>query len=98
MVMPDDVRSTIRRLRSGARIHAILATLFVTGAAYAFFDRPDHVRNPSLGTETVVKWEVVLMGLSIAIVNVFLALSKRRRAARLTKNPDADHPVAQVFE
>lgn len=72
--------------------------LFATGSVFAYFDRTGENAGPAQIGQTVVRWEVVVMGLGLAIVNLFLSLSKRRRAARLSVDPDADHPEAKVFE
>lgn len=107
MATPDETRAKIRRLRRGARLHWIFAVFFLAGAIYAYFDSPappePDGRRPrgrllDSTTETIIQWEVVLMGGGLAIVNGFLATAKSRRASRLEVDPDADHPEAKVFE
>ena len=98
MATPDEARFKIRKLRNGARFHGIVATLFVAGIVYMFLDRPTRRTSPGVEFEEVFQWEVAVMGFGLVIVNVFLALSKSRRASRLAVDPDADHPEAKVFE
>ena len=104
MATPDETRDKIRRLRRGARLHWIFAVFFLAGSIYAYFDSPappepgGRSRFLDSATETMIQWEVVLMGAGIAIANVFLAVAKSRRASRLAVDPDADHPEAKVFE
>lgn len=95
---PEEIRRTIAKLRSGARFHAIFATIFATGSVYEVFDEPARHVGALAVAEDVSKWQIVVMAAGLSIVNVVLALSKRRRAARLAADPDADHPEAKVFE
>ncbi len=102
---PHEIRETIRRLRRRARFHFAFAAFFVFAAAFSFSQRPsmsstrsDVKARADLVTEDIFQWEVVLMSLGLAIVNLVLALSKGRRATRLAVDPDADQPEAKVFE
>ena len=79
-------------------MHAALATLFFSGGVVAYLERTEVAPGRFGASEAIVHWETVAMAFGLSIANVIIALSKRRRAARLSVDPDSDHPEAKVFE
>jgi len=94
----DEIRSTVRKLRGGARLHAILASIFAVGAVFAVLDEPARREGVVGVADDVNRWQIVVMAVGLVIVNIGLAVSKQRRASRLAVDPDADHPEAKIFE
>lgn len=95
---PDDPQTKIDRLHRGARFHAVLATFFAAGAVVTYLTPTKPDPGDIFHAQAIVHWEVILMALGLAIANLALVITKRRRAAGLALDPDADHPEAKVFE